>query len=132
MGTRLNISSFSCGYSRRFAPLFLPHEWINGTGQVAGKEPEVKKSWSGALAVLLVSVSAVAHAGGMPGDPPAGEAPASAPATGTAVVSVVSTPAPAWNKDGVPITRAQVHRELVQAQNDGELKALNGTLYAHH
>jgi hypothetical protein len=130
MSTRLNISSFSCGYSRRFTPLSLPHELINGTGQMAGKEPEVKKSWSGALAILLVSLSAAAHARGMPGDPHAEAAPASAPAT---TAATVATPAPAWNNDsGATITRAQVYHELVQAQNDGELKTLNSTLYAHH
>lgn len=128
MSMCLNISSFSCGYSRRFAPLSLPHELINGISQVAGKEPEVKKSWSGALAVLLVSMSALAHAQGTQGDPNAKQAPASATAVNTA-----AAPAPAWNNDGdAHITRAQVYHELVQAQNDGELKTLNSTLYAHH
>lgn len=126
MSTRLNISSFSCGYSRRFAPLSLPHELIYGTGHAAGKELEVKKSWSGALVVLLVSMSTLAHASGTPGDPLADEAPVSSTVTTPA-------PAPAWNNDGnAPITRAQVYHELVQAQNDGELKTLNSTLYAHH
>lgn len=132
MSTRLNISSFSCGYSRRFAPLSLPHELINGISQVAGKEPEVKKSWSGALAVLLVSMSALAHAQGTQGDPNAGQAPASATAVNTAA-NTAAAPAPAWNNDGdAHITRAQVYHELVQAQNDGQLKTLNSTLYAHH
>ncbi|WP_321878141.1 DUF4148 domain-containing protein [Paraburkholderia bannensis] len=88
----------------------------------------MKKSWSGALAVLLVSMSALAHAQGTQGDPNAKQAPASATAVNTA-----AAPAPAWNNDGdAHITRAQVYHELVQAQNDGELKTLNSTLYAHH
>lgn len=88
----------------------------------------MKKSWSGALAVLLVSMSALAHAQGVPGAADAQATPASATATTTA-----ATPAPAWNNDGdAHITRAQVYHELVQAQNDGELKTLNSTLYAHH
>ncbi|WP_322093058.1 DUF4148 domain-containing protein [Paraburkholderia bannensis] len=88
----------------------------------------MKKSWSGALAVLLVSMSALAHAQGTQGDPNAKQAPASA----TAVITAAA-PAPAWNNDAdAHITRAQVYHELVQAQNDGELKTLNSTLYAHH
>jgi hypothetical protein len=106
----------------------LPHELIYGTGHAAGKEFEVKKSWSGALVVLMLSMSTLVHARGMPGDPHAEEAPASA-----AVTAPASAPAPAWNNDGnAHITRAQVYHELVQAQNDGELKTLNSTLYAHH
>lgn len=31
-----------------------------------------------------------------------------------------------------PETRGQVHRELIQAQHDGELKRLDSTIYAHH
>ncbi|MDR3098935.1 MAG: hypothetical protein LBV73_17920, partial [Paraburkholderia sp.] len=75
----LNISSFSCGYSRRFAPLSLPHELhcstamhreaardcagaVEGTGRWAAEELEVKKCWSGACAALMVSISAFAHA----------------------------------------------------------------------
>jgi hypothetical protein len=104
----------------------LPHELIDGTGHAAGKELEVKKNWSGALVVLLVSMSTLAHAADMSGETPAGATPASASVATTA-------PAPAWNNDGnAHITRAQVYHELVQAQNDGELKTLNSTLYAHH
>ncbi|MBN3855849.1 DUF4148 domain-containing protein [Paraburkholderia sp. Ac-20340] len=89
----------------------------------------MKKSLSGALVVLLVSMSTLAHAQGTPGD---------AQTMGQAASATVSTSAPAaantqWNNDGsAHITRAQVYRELVQAQQDGQLKTLNSTVYAHH
>ncbi len=83
----------------------------------------MNKSWSGALVVLLVSLSTLAHASGTPGDPHAVETPATS----------ALTSAPAWNNDGnAHITRAQVYHELMQSQNDGVLKTLNSTLYAHH
>jgi hypothetical protein len=107
----------------------LPHELINGASHVAGKELEVKKSLSGALVVLLVSMSTLAHARGTPDDPHTMDQPASAAVS-------TSAPAPAstqWSDDGsAHITRAQVYRELVQAQQDGQLKTLNSTVYAHH
>ncbi|MBB3260716.1 hypothetical protein F4827_005756 [Paraburkholderia bannensis] len=88
----------------------------------------MKKSWNGALVVLLVSMSTLAHASGTPGDPHAVETPAT-----SAVTAPASAPAPAWNNDGnAHITRAEVYHEMVQAQNDGEFKTLNSTLYAHH
>ncbi|CAM2152597.1 MULTISPECIES: DUF4148 domain-containing protein [Paraburkholderia] len=82
----------------------------------------MKKSWKGAAAALMVSMSALAHA------------QASAPAAANAPVQQTSASANAsWNAGGTaPVTRAQVRRELVQAQQDGELKTLNSTIYAHH
>ncbi|WP_321785126.1 hypothetical protein [Paraburkholderia sp. J94] len=90
----------------------------------------MKKSWSRAGAALMLSLSVsmalstFAHA-----------QDASAPAAANAPVQqaqAASTNA-AWNNDGsAHITRAQVRHELVQAQQDGELKTLNSTLYAHH
>jgi hypothetical protein len=48
-----------------------------------------------------------------------------------------STPAPvsqqsAWNAPpAAPLTRAQVYRELVHAERDGQLERLNRELYSH-
>ncbi|WP_322045546.1 DUF4148 domain-containing protein [Paraburkholderia sp. J67] len=93
----------------------------------------MRKSWSGAVAVLLVSMSGLAHARGMPGDPHAEEAPLSAAVSAPLNASATAPASTAWNADGgASITRAQVYGELVQAQHDGELKTLNSTLYAHH
>ncbi|MDR5755385.1 DUF4148 domain-containing protein [Caballeronia sp. LZ035] len=46
-------------------------------------------------------------------------------------------PADRTSDDGQPdsspgITRAQVYRDLVHAQQDGQLTRLNRTVYAHH
>ncbi|WP_028220558.1 DUF4148 domain-containing protein [Paraburkholderia oxyphila] len=85
----------------------------------------MKKSWNCACAALMLSVSAFAHAQGTA--TPNGAAPAAA-------APVAAAPAaPAWNGDGTAhITRAQVRHELVEAQQDGQLKLLNSTVYAHH
>jgi hypothetical protein len=82
----------------------------------------MKKSWSCAAAALMLSMSALAHA------------QASAPGAANAPVQQTAASANAsWNADGTAhITRAQVRHELVQAQQDGELKTLNSTIYAHH
>ncbi len=98
---------------------------VNGNGRLAGQEFEVKKSWNCACAALMLSVSAFAHAQGTA--TPNGAAPAAA-------APVAAAPAaPAWNGDGTAhITRAQVRHELVEAQQDGQLKLLNSTVYAHH
>jgi hypothetical protein len=132
----LNISSFSCGYSRGFAPLSLPHELhcstamhreaardcagaVEGIGRRAAEELEVKKCWSGACAALMVSISAFAHA--------------QASATPVAASTAAASANPGWNGDGTDhVTRAQVRHELVAAERDGQLKRLDSTVYAHH
>lgn len=91
----------------------------------------MKKSLSGALVVLLVSMSTLAHAQGTPGDAQTmGQAASATVSTSTSAPAAANTQ---WNNDGsAHITRAQVYRELVQAQQDGQLKTLNSTVYAHH
>ncbi|MFL9856295.1 DUF4148 domain-containing protein [Paraburkholderia madseniana] len=61
------------------------------------------------------------------------EVPQSA-STGTGLVSSASSPATAQSGNWAPSyghekTRAEVRQELIQAQNDGQLKSLNSTLY---
>ncbi|KAG8153949.1 DUF4148 domain-containing protein [Burkholderia catarinensis] len=67
-----------------------------------------------------------------------GRASATQPATATGPQTFASTaPAPlssqqAWNApQATPLTRAQVYRELVRAEHDGQLVQLNRELYSH-
>ncbi|WP_027796358.1 DUF4148 domain-containing protein [Paraburkholderia acidipaludis] len=55
---------------------------------------------------------------------PANTAPASTAANGAAM--------PAYGQPAHEKTRAEVYQELVRAEQDGQLKYLNSTLYAHH
>jgi long-subunit fatty acid transport protein len=62
-----------------------------------------------------------------------------APAQGTTQAPIAATAAPDAQVSMVadsgvtqPETRAQVYRDLVHAQRDGELKHLDSTIYAHH
>lgn len=102
---------------------------VNGEGHVAAQESEVKKSLNCACAALMLSMSAFAHAQGSAA--PNGATPAMAP--GAAAQAAAAPADPAWNSDGTAhITRAQVRHELVEAEQDGQLKLLNSTVYAHH
>ncbi|WP_321792191.1 DUF4148 domain-containing protein [Burkholderia pyrrocinia] len=67
-----------------------------------------------------------------------GRASATQPGAATAPQALASTaPAPsspntAWNTpQATPLTRAQVYRELVRAERDGQLAQLNRELYSH-
>jgi len=67
-----------------------------------------------------------------------GRAAASQSAAASAPQTLVSTaPARASSRDAwkappvAPLTRAQVYRELVRAQRDGQLAQLNRELYSH-
>ena len=79
----------------------------------------MKSRWKGACAVLMLSLSALAHAQGEPAAPAAGQPDTAA----QQAVAVTSNGA---------LTRAQVYEQLVQAERDGQLQRLNKTLYAHH
>lgn len=67
-----------------------------------------------------------------------GRAAVSQPAAATAPQTLASTaPAAASSHDGwnaspvTPLTRAQVYRELVHAERDGQLARLDRELYSH-
>ncbi|MBN3777291.1 DUF4148 domain-containing protein [Burkholderia sp. Ac-20345] len=67
-----------------------------------------------------------------------GRASATQLATATAPQTFAATaPAPlpsqqAWNaRPATPLTRAQVYRQLVRAERDGQLALLNRELYSH-
>ena len=65
---------------------------------------------------------------------PAGPArgPATAPQTYAATASASLSSQPAWNaRPATPLTRAQVYRQLVRAERDGQLAQLNRELYSH-
>jgi hypothetical protein len=80
----------------------------------------MKSLWNGACVALLLSVSALAHAQGVPGTP------------GAAPADTAQQAAPAQVSDAnVQLTRAQVYQQLVQAEQDGQLQTLNSTVYAH-
>jgi hypothetical protein len=103
---------------------------VNRTGHMAGQELQMKKSWIGASAALMLSISALAHAQGVatPG------APTQSAATPVASTSVaMASTGTAWNgSDSPQITRAEVRHDLVHAERDGQLKTLDSTVYAHH
>jgi hypothetical protein len=81
----------------------------------------MKSLFNGACVALLLSVSALAHAQGVPG------------ASGAAPADTAQQAAPAqFNDTGSSLTRAQVYHQLVQAEQDGQLQTLNKTVYAHH
>jgi hypothetical protein len=82
----------------------------------------MKTRWSGIGAVLMLSMSALAHAQGVSATPGAGQ-----PDTAQQAVSTLTN-----NASNGPLTRAQVYQQLVQAQQDGQLQMLNKTIYAHH
>ncbi|MGP8473681.1 DUF4148 domain-containing protein [Burkholderia sp. PR2] len=53
-------------------------------------------------------------------------------ATPRALAAAVPAPThDAWNAPPAPLTRAQVYRELVRAERDGQLAQLNRELYSH-
>ncbi|WP_256946679.1 MULTISPECIES: DUF4148 domain-containing protein [Burkholderia] len=57
---------------------------------------------------------------------------ATAPQTYAATASASLSSQPAWNaRSATPLTRAQVYRELVRAERDGQLAQLNRELYSH-
>jgi hypothetical protein len=89
-----------------------------GIGRRAVEESEMNARWNGACAVLMLSISALAHAQGAPAAAPSGQ-----PDTAQQAAAVTSNGA---------LTRAQVYEQLVQAERDGQLQMLNKTLYAHH
>ncbi|AWU99841.1 DUF4148 domain-containing protein [Burkholderia sp. JP2-270] len=63
--------------------------------------------------------------------------PGRAGATQPTAATAPQTPAPssphaAWNTpQAMPLTRAQVYRELVHAERDGQLAQLDRELYSH-
>lgn len=77
----------------------------------------------GACAAIMLSISALAHAQGVPAPQAASVQQASAPQQlASAQIS----------QGNASITRAQVRHELVQAERDGQMQTLDRTLYAHH
>ena len=57
---------------------------------------------------------------------------ATAPQTYAATASASLSSQPAWNaRPATPLTRAQVYRQLVRAERDGQLAQLNRELYSH-
>ncbi|KVF78857.1 hypothetical protein WS75_06165 [Burkholderia sp. FL-7-2-10-S1-D7] len=55
-----------------------------------------------------------------------------APRTLASAASAPASSRDAWNAPPMtPLTRAQVYRELVRAQRDGQLAQLNRALYSH-
>ncbi|OXJ36624.1 hypothetical protein CFB82_11555 [Burkholderia sp. HI2714] len=57
---------------------------------------------------------------------------ATAPRAFAATASAPSSSQPAWNaRPATPLTRAQVYRQLVRAERDGQLAQLNRELYSH-
>jgi len=57
---------------------------------------------------------------------------AAAPQTYAATTPAPLSSQPAWNaRPTTPLTRAQVYRELVHAERDGQLAQLNRELYSH-
>ncbi|MFP6559024.1 DUF4148 domain-containing protein [Paraburkholderia sp. B3] len=50
----------------------------------------------------------------------------------TAAATANSAVMPAYGQPVHEKTRAEVYQELVRAEQDGQLKYLNSTLYAHH
>ncbi|VWC18159.1 hypothetical protein BLA23254_05647 [Burkholderia lata] len=77
-----------------------------------------------ALSALCVALPGRASAT----QPDATTAPQTFAATATAPLSSQ----PAWNaRPTTPLTRAQVYRELVHAERDGQLAQLNRELYSH-
>lgn len=69
---------------------------------------------SGACVAIMLSISALAHAASAPQAP---------------VQQLASAQVP---QADAPVTRAQVRHELVHAERDGQIQALDRTLYAHH
>ncbi len=69
---------------------------------------------SGACVAIMLSISALAHAASAPHAP---------------VQQLASAQVP---QADAPVTRAQVRHELVHAERDGQIQALDRTLYAHH
>ncbi|KAF1032468.1 DUF4148 domain-containing protein [Burkholderia sp. Ac-20384] len=58
--------------------------------------------------------------------------PDAAAAPQTYAATAPSSSQPAWNaRPATPLTRAQVYRELVHAERDGQLAQLNRELYSH-
>ncbi|HGL6719073.1 DUF4148 domain-containing protein [Burkholderia contaminans] len=77
----------------------------------------------------LLSALCVALPGRASATPPG---PATAPQTYAATASAPLTSRPSWNaRPATPLTRAQVYRELVRAERDGQLAQLNRELYSH-
>ena len=71
---------------------------------------------SGACVAIMLSISALAHAQA-----------ASAPHAPVQQLASAQVP-----QADAPVTRAQVRHELVHAERDGQIQALDRTLYAHH
>ncbi|ALX11504.1 hypothetical protein P350_08075 [Burkholderia cepacia JBK9] len=69
---------------------------------------------------------------GRAGATPPGAATASQTLASTAPAPLPSRPAWNWNASpATPLTRAQVYRELVHAERDGQLAQLDRELYSH-
>lgn len=71
---------------------------------------------SGACVAIMLSISELAHAQAV-----------SAPQAGVQQLASAQVP-----QSDAPVTRAQVRHELVHAERDGQIRALDRTLYAHH
>ncbi|MCA3779693.1 MAG: DUF4148 domain-containing protein [Burkholderia sp.] len=79
----------------------------------------------------LLSALCVALPGRASAMPPAAAA-ASQTLASAAPVPLPSQPAWNWNTpQAAPLTRAQVYRELIHAERDGQLAQLNRELYSH-
>jgi hypothetical protein len=101
------------------------HQW---PGRMAVEEVSMKSVWNGACVALLLSMSALAHAQGVASAPAAANPNANPNANPVQQVASV-----AWqDSSAAPITRAEVHHQLVQAERDGQLQTLDKTVYAHH
>ncbi len=78
-----------------------------------------------ALSALCIALPGRASAT----QPDTAAAPQTVAATATAPLS---SQQPAWNtRPATPLTRAQVYRQLVHAERDGQLAQLNRELYSH-
>jgi len=90
------------------------------------------KSLTLAIAFIGVTATASAFAQSTPAPSQQNTAPAlQVAANSTAAVNAAGSWVPPYGQPTVGKTRAQVYRELVHAEQDGQLAYLNSTIYAH-
>ncbi|MFM0741136.1 DUF4148 domain-containing protein [Paraburkholderia xenovorans] len=90
------------------------------------------KSLTLAIAFIGVTATASAFAQSTPAPSQQNAAPAlQVAANSTAAVNAAGSWVPPYGQPTVGKTRAQVYRELVHAEQDGQLAYLNSTIYAH-